>query len=111
MLRRRALVPGRWQASVEYLEEFVRNMLSENVGPEGLKYVPFVFSLFIFVLACNLLGMVPFVHSFTPTSHIAVTFGLAMIVFILAPVLGAISDQASRPELARTERYRPSLLP
>ncbi|WP_300534117.1 F0F1 ATP synthase subunit A [Sphingosinicella sp.] len=80
------LVPGRWQASVEYLEEFIRNMLAENVGPEGRRYVPLVFALFIFVLGCNLLGLLPFVGAFTPTSHIAVTFGLAALVFLV--VLG-----------------------
>ena len=82
------LVPGRWQASVEYIEEFVRNMLAENVGPEGLRYVPLVFSIFIFVLACNLLGMIPWVGSFTPTSHVAVTLGLAALVFIVVLIVG-----------------------
>ncbi len=85
---RPALVPGRMQAAVEYLYEFVRDMLRENVGKDGLKYAPLIFAVFIFVLTCNLLGMVPFVHSFTPTSHIAVTFGLAMIVFILVLIVG-----------------------
>ncbi len=81
-----AIVPGRMQAAVEYLHEFVANMLHENIGPEGRKYVPLVFSLFIFVLVANLLGMVPFIGAFTPTSHIAVTFALAAIVFLV--VLG-----------------------
>jgi F-type H+-transporting ATPase subunit a len=82
------LVPGRAQAAVEYLYDFIRDMLRENVGREGLKYAPLIFALFVFVLAANLLGMVPFVHSFTPTSHIAVTFGLAAIVFALVLVVG-----------------------
>jgi F-type H+-transporting ATPase subunit a len=82
------LVPGRMQAAVEYLYDFIRDMLRENVGPDGLRYAPLIFAVFIFVLACNLLGMVPFVGAFTPTSHIAVTFGLAMIVFVLVVIVG-----------------------
>lgn len=82
------LVPGRAQAAVEYLYDFIRDMLRENVGKEGLKYAPLIFALFIFVLACNLLGLIPFVGAFTPTSHIAVTFGLAVIVFTLVLVVG-----------------------
>lgn len=82
------LVPGRAQAAVEYLYEFIRDMLRENVGKEGLRYAPLIFALFIFVLACNLLGLIPFVGAFTPTSHIAVTFGLAMIVFTLVVIVG-----------------------
>lgn len=82
------LVPGRWQAATEYMYDFVRKMLDDNVGPEGRKFAPLIFSIFILVLACNLLGMIPWVGSFTPTSHIAVTFGLAMIVFVTVCVVG-----------------------
>ncbi|MBS3931054.1 MAG: F0F1 ATP synthase subunit A [Sphingomonadales bacterium] len=82
------LVPGRWQAATEYLYDFIRKMLDENVGPEGRRYAPLIFSIFIFVLACNLLGMIPWVGSFTPTSHVTVTFGLAMIVFVTVCVVG-----------------------
>ena len=82
------LVPGRMQAAVEYLYDFVRNMLDENVGPEGRRFVPLLFSLFIFVLVCNLLGLIPWVGAFTPTSHIAVTFGLALLVFVIVCIVG-----------------------
>ena len=82
------LVPGRAQAAVEYLYDFIRDMLRENVGKEGLKYAPLIFAVFIFVLACNLLGLIPFLGAFTPTSHIAVTFGLAAIVFVLVLIVG-----------------------
>lgn len=82
------LVPGRAQAAVEYLYDFIRSMVRENVGPEGMRYAPLIFALFIFVLVCNLLGLIPFVGAFTPTSHIAVTFGLAAIVFVLVVVVG-----------------------
>jgi F-type H+-transporting ATPase subunit a len=83
-----SIIPGRMQAAAEYLHEFVANMLHENIGPEGKKYVPLVFTLFIFVLVANLLGMVPFVGAFTSTSHIAVTFGLAAIVFLVVLAVG-----------------------
>jgi F-type H+-transporting ATPase subunit a len=82
------LVPTRWQAAVEYVYDFIRNMLDSNVGPEGRKFAPLLFSIFIFVLACNLLGLIPFVGAFTPTSHIAVTLGLAVLVFAIVCVVG-----------------------
>lgn len=82
------LVPNRAQAAVEYLYDFVRKMLDENVGPEGRRFAPLIFALFIFVLACNLLGLIPWVGSFTPTSHISVTLGLAFLVFIIVCVVG-----------------------
>ncbi len=82
------MVPNRAQAAVEYLYDFVRKMLDENVGPEGKRFVPLIFSLFIFVLACNLLGLIPWVGAFTPTSHVVVTFGLALLVFVIVCVVG-----------------------
>jgi F-type H+-transporting ATPase subunit a len=82
------LVPGRWQAAVEYLYDFVRKMLDDNVGPEGRRFAPLIFAVFMFVLVCNLLGMIPWVGAFTPTSHITVTLGLALIVFITVCVVG-----------------------
>lgn len=82
------MVPNRWQAAVEYLYDFVQKMLDENVGPEGRRFAPLVFSIFIFVLACNLLGLIPWVGAFTPTSHVTVTLGLALIVFITVCVVG-----------------------
>lgn len=82
------LVPNRMQAAVEYIYDFIREMLHDNVGPEGKRYAPLIFSLFIFVLTCNLLGLIPFVGAFTPTSHIAVTLGLAMIVFVTVVIVG-----------------------
>jgi F-type H+-transporting ATPase subunit a len=82
------LVPNRWQAAVEYIYDFVRKMLDDNVGPEGKRYVPLLFSIFLFVLACNLLGLIPWVGSFTPTSHIAVTLGLAFLVFVTVVIVG-----------------------
>ncbi len=82
------LVPGRMQAATEYLYDFVRKMLDENVGPEGRRFAPLIFSIFIFVLVCNLLGLIPWVGAFTPTSHISVTLGLALIVFVTVVIVG-----------------------
>ena len=71
----RALIPTRLQSVAELAYEFIANMVYENTGKDGMKYFPFVFTLFIFVLVLNLLGMMP--YSFTVTSHIVVTFALA----------------------------------
>lgn len=82
------IVPGRWQAAVEYLYDFVRGILDENVGPEGRRFAPLIFAIFIFVLVCNLLGLIPWVGAFTPTSHVSVTFGLALLVFVIVCIVG-----------------------
>jgi len=82
----RALVPGRWQSMAELLYEFVANMIRDNVGSEGRKYFPFIFSLFMFVLFGNMIGMVP--YTFTYTSHIIVTFGLAIVIFVGVTIIG-----------------------
>lgn len=79
--KRRAQVPGRLQGIGEVLVEFVGNTVTEVTGREGMKYFPFVFSLFMFILVGNLMGMVPAI-SFTFTSHIVVTFAMAAFVFL-----------------------------
>lgn len=89
-MRRGALVPGRWQSMAELIYEFTANMLNENVGPEARRYFPFVFSLFMFILCANLLGLVP--GTFTVTSHIIVTFALAMVVFVGVTVIGFVRN-------------------
>lgn len=85
-MRGRALVPTRMQSVAELSYEFVANMVRDNVGAAGQKYFPFVFTLFMFVLFCNMLGMMP--YSFTVTSHIIVTFALAATVFIGVTMIG-----------------------
>jgi F-type H+-transporting ATPase subunit a len=84
--RQARLVPGRWQSVAELSYEFVANMIQENVGKEGMRYFPFIFTLFMFVLAGNLIGMVP--YTFTYTSHIIVTFGMAIVIFIGVTAIG-----------------------
>jgi F-type H+-transporting ATPase subunit a len=85
-MSRATVIPGRWQAAVESFYDFIRGMAHENIGPEGRRYVPFLFALFMFVLACNVLGMIP--GSFTVTSHIAVTAALAVLVFLIVLIIG-----------------------
>jgi F-type H+-transporting ATPase subunit a len=82
----RSLVPTRLQSVAEISYEFVANMLRESIGSEGMKYFPFVFTLFIFIFVCNMLGMIP--GAFTVTSHIVVTAALAAIVFLTVLVVG-----------------------
>ena len=74
----RGLIPGRLQSISEMLYEFVANLLRESAGSEGMKFFPFVFSLFTFILMANLLGMFP--YFFTVTSHVIVTAALALLV-------------------------------
>jgi F-type H+-transporting ATPase subunit a len=85
-LRARAIVPGRVQALVELLYEFVRNMCVDTIGEEGLRFFPLVFTLFSFILLGNLLGLFPYFFAFT--SHIAVTLTLALFVFIFSTGVG-----------------------
>ncbi len=83
---RRAMVPGRLQSFAEMLYELVANMIRDNAGKEGLKYFPFIFTLFIFILFGNVIGIIP--GTFTFTSHIIVTFALAFVVFLGVTVIG-----------------------
>jgi len=89
---KRELVPGRWQAMVEGFTGFVSNMMHTNIGPEGKKFTPYVFSLFMFILIANILGMMPTglvgVHPFTVTSHLTVTGVLAVISFSIVLIVG-----------------------
>ena len=83
--RPRAIVPGRLQALAELSYEGILKMCTDQIGPEGRAFFPFVFTLFFFVLMGNLLGMMP--YAFTYTSHIAVTFALAATVIVLVTVV------------------------
>lgn len=83
---RKALVPGRLQVVAEMLYEFVAGMIRENIGSAGRQYFPLIFTLFMVVLMGNLLGMIPF--SFTYTSHLIVTGGLALMIFFAVILIG-----------------------
>jgi F-type H+-transporting ATPase subunit a len=89
----RKLVPGRWQAAVEGMTGFVANMMDTNIGPKGKTFTPYVFSLFMFILFANLIGLVPLGivpgwHPFTVTSHISVTAILAFVSFSIVLIVG-----------------------
>ena len=75
-----ALIPNRWQYIIENMVLFVLTMVIDNVGTRGQKYLSFIFTLFVFILCCNLLGMIP--YSYTVTSQLIITFCLALAVFI-----------------------------
>jgi len=79
-MRNRDMVPGRLQASAEMLYEFISEMVRSNVGNEGRPYFPFIFTLFVFLLFGNMLGLIP--YSYTFTSQIVVTFVLAAFIFV-----------------------------
>jgi F-type H+-transporting ATPase subunit a len=89
-LRKKALVPGRLQSLAEITYEFVGGIVDENAGHHARRFLPFIFTLFLFILFMNLLGMLP--YSFTPTSHIIVTFGMAIVVFLGITVIGLIAQ-------------------
>ncbi len=83
---RRALVPGRMQSIAELSYEFVANTIQSTAGKEGMKFFPFVFTLFMFILMANMIGIVP--YTFTVTSHIIITAMLAIMVFLTVIVYG-----------------------
>jgi F-type H+-transporting ATPase subunit a len=85
-VRKRALVPGRLQSLAELFYEFIAGLVRDNVGSAGRAYFPFIFSLFMFILFCNTIGLIP--YTFTVTSHIIVTFALAAVVFIGVTIIG-----------------------
>src|SRR6201982_328528 len=85
---KRALVPGRWQSLAEMSYEFVADMVETNVGHGGRQFFPFVFTLFMFILFANFLGLIP--YSYTVTSQIGVTFALAAVVFIGVTIVGIV---------------------
>lgn len=84
----RHLVPTRIQSMAELSYEFIANMVRENVGAEGRPYFPFIFSLFMFILVGNLLGMIP--YSYTFTSQIIVTFAMAITIFVAITVIALV---------------------
>jgi F-type H+-transporting ATPase subunit a len=89
-MRARALVPGRLQSVAELSYEYVANMVRDSLGEEGMKFFPWVFTIFMFVLTLNLIGMIP--SAFTVTSHLIVTFALAAMVWITVLVVGFVKN-------------------
>ncbi|CCQ72666.1 F0F1 ATP synthase subunit A [Magnetospira sp. QH-2] len=87
-MRGRSLVPTRWQSLAEICYEFIANMVRDNVGNEGRRFFPFIFTLFMFVLFANMIGMIP--YSFTVTSHLVITFIMAAFVFVGVTLIGLV---------------------
>ncbi|MFD1612122.1 F0F1 ATP synthase subunit A [Sphingomonas tabacisoli] len=90
---KRELVPGRWQVAVEGMISFIDDMMRVNIGPEGRRFAPYIFSLFFFILFANLVGVLPLailphLHTFAVTSHITVTAVLAFFSFGIVLAVG-----------------------
>ena len=84
--RERKLVPDKLQLISEIIYNFITKMISDTAGTKAKPYFPFIFSLFMFVLFCNMLGMLP--YSFTVTSHIIITLIMAIFIFIAITIIG-----------------------
>ena len=95
--RNKALIPSKIQLMSELSYTFVAKMINDTAGVKAKPYFPFIFSLFMFVLFCNMVGMLP--YSFTVTSHIIVTFALATVVFIGVTVIGFVKHGIKYLEL------------
>ena len=106
---RRSLVPGRLQAAAEMAYEFVADTVRGSAGEEGMRFFPFVFSLFMFVLFANLLGLLPF--SYTVTSQIVVTFALAALVIGVVIVYGLVRHGTHFLGLFSPSGVSPVILP
>lgn len=91
--RGRAVVPGRAQSVAELAYGFVHKMVEDVAGKDGVKYFPYIMTLFLFIVFANFLGLIPM--SFTTTSHIAVTAVLALAVFLTVTILGFVKNGAA----------------
>jgi F-type H+-transporting ATPase subunit a len=87
---KKSLIPGRLQAVAESVYNFIHDMIKTSIGNEGEKFFPLIFCLFIFILMCNVAGMTP--YSFTPTSHVIVTFSMAAICFFTITIFAIIRN-------------------
>jgi F-type H+-transporting ATPase subunit a len=106
---RRSMVPGRLQAAAEMSYEFVADTVRGSAGQEGMRFFPFVFSLFMFVLFANILGLLPF--SYTVTSQIAVTFALAALVMAIVIIYGVARHGTHFLNLFAPSGVSPIILP
>ncbi len=86
------LIPERWQSVLEIVYQFIHDLVKDTIGKEGAVYFPFIFTLFIFIAMMNLIGIIP--YTFTPTAHIAVTFGLSLTIFLGVTFLGLVKHKA-----------------
>ena len=88
--KRKAIIPTKIQLLTELSYTLISKMISDTAGSKAKPYFPFIFSLFMFVLFCNMLGMLP--YSFTVTSHIIVTFALAAVIFVGVTIIGFVNN-------------------
>lgn len=94
---RRSIVPSKGQSLAELIYGFVHKMVEDVAGKDGLKFFPYILTVFLFILCSNILGLLP--KAFTPTSHIAVTAVLAVLVFVSVTVIGFVKNDAHFLEL------------
>jgi len=80
------IIPNNWQSILEIIFDFIQNVIYDSLGNKGLKFVPIIFSIFSFIIGCNMLGLIP--YSFTVTSHIIFTFSLGMTTFVGINIIG-----------------------
>ena len=104
----RAIVPGRLQSLAELSYEFVATTIRSTAGTEGMRFFPLVFSLFMFILVVNLVGLIP--YTFTVTSHIIITVSLALLVFLTVLIYGFAKNGLQLLQAVRAERH-PDLHP
>lgn len=97
--RGRAVIPGRIQSAAEVLHEFMADLVRGTIGHDGMRFFPYVFTLFVFILVMNFFGLIPSIpgaphefHTFTPTSHLVVTFALAMLTITIVVVYGLMKN-------------------
>lgn len=86
------LVPGRWQSVLEIVYETIHGVIKDNIGNSGAHYFPFIFTLFLFLALMNMFGIVP--YTFTPTAHVAVTFGMSLSIFLGVTILGFVKHKS-----------------
>ncbi len=84
--RKQQIIPSRFQLSAEMAYNLITSMIDQSMGTKGRKFLPLIFTLFMFILLCNLFGMLP--YGFTVTSHISITFALAIMIFLLVTIMG-----------------------
>jgi len=95
--QKKSLIPGKLQLLAEMIYEFVAKMISDTAGQDARPYFPFILTLFLFVLFSNMIGMIP--YTFTVTSHIIVTFALAIVIFFGVTVIGFLKHGIKYLEL------------
>ena len=83
------LIPGRWQSVIEIIYENIHNVVKDNIGSEGSKFFPLIFTIFVFIAIMNVFGIIP--YTFTPTAHIVVTFGMSLSIFLAVTFIGLIN--------------------